>query len=237
MKSHSAISNKVLILLSFFFLSQSISAQDCKGFFPFEPDTKIEMTQYDKKGKTTSVTQTTIVDITETDGQVEAEISATVLDKKGEELHTGDYNIACKENGYEIDVTNMMNPAVMKSTYGMEVEVSGDALVFPNDLNVGKELEDASAEIIVSSSGIKIMTMTFDLTNRKVILQESVTTAAGTFDCYKLEYDLNMKLGFVKKKYKVIQWIAEGVGVVKDETYNKKGKLDSSSELTKFEKP
>jgi len=229
-------SKSILVFLSLCFLSLSISAQDCSGFFPFEPDTKIEMTQYDKKGRTTSITQTTINDITETDGEVEAEVTAKVLDKKGEEIHEAEYNIACNENGYEIDVTNMLNPALLKSTYGMEVEMSGDALIFPNDLNVGKELEDGSAEIIVSSSGMKIMTMTFNLTNRKVILEESVTTAAGTFDCYKLEYDFNMKMGFVKKKYKVVQWIAEGIGVVKDETYNKKGKLESKSELTKLEK-
>ena len=230
-------STSIILIFSFFFLSQSISAQDCKGFFHFESDTKIEMTQYDKKGKTTSLTQTTIEDITETDGQVEAKITSTVLDKKGEELHTGTYTIACTENGYEIDVANMLNPAVLKGTYGMEVDITGDALFFPNDLNVGKELEDGSAEIVVSSSGIKIMTSTFNLTNRKVVLEESVTTAAGTFDCYKIEYDFNMKLGFVKKNYKVVQWIAEDIGVVKDETYNEKGKLESSSALTKFEKP
>ena len=214
-----------------------MSAQDCNGYFPFEPGTKIEMTQYDKKGRTTSLTQTTIEDITEAEGQVEAEITATVLDKKGEVVNTGSYNITCKENGYEIDVANMLNPAMLKATYGMEVEVTGDALIFPSDLNVGKELEDGSAEIVVSSSGMKMMTMSFTLTNRKVILKESLTTTAGSFDCYKLEYDFNMKLGFIKKNYKVVQWIAEGVGVVKDETYDKKGKLESSSELTKFEKP
>ena len=230
-------SKSIIILFSFFLLTQSISAQNCKGYFPFETGTKVEMTQYDKKGKTTSVTQTSIEDITETDGQIEAKMTSRVLDKKGEELHTGAYNVACKENGFEIGIENMLNPAVLKSTYGMEVEITGDALVFPNDLSVGKELKDGSTEIVVRSSGMKIMTMTCQLTNRKVVLQESVTTAAGTFDCYKLEYDFNMELGFVKKKYKVSQWIAEGVGVVKDETYDKKGKLESSSELTKFEKP
>lgn len=229
--------NSIIIILTFFFLSQSISAQDCKGFFPFVPDTKIEMTQYDRKGKKSSTTQTTIVGITETNGQAEAKMTSIVSDKKGKELHAGAYNITCIENGYEIDVTHMLNPAMMKSTYGMDVEVTGDALVFPNDLSVGKELEDGSAEIAVSSSGMKIMTMNFSLTNRKVVLEESVTTAAGTFDCYKLEYDFNMDMGFVKKSYKVVQWIADGVGVVKDETYDKRGQLESSSELTKFEKP
>lgn len=230
-------SKSIVFLVSLFFISQTISAQNCSTFFPFESGTKIEMTQYDKKGKISSRTQTTITDVVESGGQFEAVITSTVLDKKGKELNSGVYNVACKDDGYEIDVSNMLNPAMMQATYGMEVEVSGDALKFPNDLSVGKELEDGSAEIIVSSSGMKMMTMNFSLTNRKIVLEESVTTAAGKFDCYKLEYDFNMDIGFMSRTLKVVQWISEGVGVVKDETYNDKGVLDSSSELTKFEKP
>jgi len=227
----------LLFLLLMLFVGSSLKAQECKGFFPFEPDTKLEMTYYDKKGKVTSISNMDIVDITETDEIIEAEITASIKDKKGEEVHTADYRITCKDDGYEIDVFNMVNPALMKSSFGMDLDVSGDALIFPSDLSVGKELEDASTVIEVRSSDIKIMTMKLDITNRKVEAKESITTAAGTFDCYKLSYDFNTKFAFVKKKYRIVQWIADGVGVVKEETYGKRGKLESSSALTKFEKP
>ena len=226
-----------LFLFALLLINTGLNAQDCSGFFPFDAGTKIEMTQYDKKGKMASVTQTNIQTIAEVNGQLEAGISATVLDKKGKEVHTGSYNIACQGDGYVIDVADMLSPALMKGTYGMDVEVSGEALMYPNNLKVGDELPDASAEIEVSSGGMKVMTMTFNLSNRKVILEESVTTTVGTFNCYKLEYDFHMNAGFVKKTYKVVQWIAEGVGAVKDETYNEKGQLESSSELTSFERP
>jgi len=227
----------LLFLLLTLFVGSSLQAQECKGFFPFEPDTKMEMTFYHKKGKVTSSSNMEILDITEMDGTIEAEINASIKDKKGEEVHTADYRIACKENGYEVDVFNMVNPALMKSSYGMELDMSGDALFFPSDLSVGKELKDASTVIEVRSNDIKVMTMKLDITNRKVEAKESVTTSAGTFDCYKLSYDFNTKFAFVKKKYRIVQWIADGVGVVKEETYNKKGKLESSSALTKLEKP
>lgn len=225
-----------IVLLCSIFVS-SIHAQECHGYFPFEPDTKFEMTYYDKKRRVNTVTTTTIMDITETDGLIEAEVSSTVSDKKGEEVHTADYRIACKDDGYEIDITNMVNPILMKASYGMEIQVSGDALIFPKELSVGKDLNDASAKIEAYSGDIRLMNMTFDITNRKVEGKESVTTPAGTFDCYKLSYDFNTKVAFVKKKYHVVQWIAEGVGPVKEESYNKKGKLESSSELTKLEQP
>ncbi len=223
----------ILMLLA----GQAIKAQECIGFLPYEPDTEFEMTYYDKKGKVTSKNYTKVNDITEMDGIVQAELSSSVSDKNEEELNTVDFEVICKENGYEIDILNMLNPALVKSTYGMELEIEGDALVFPKELSVGKTLEDASTEIKVSSNDIKLMTIRFDISNRNIEAKETISTSAGTYDCYKLSYEFNSKVAFVKKKYKIIQWIADGVGVVREEMYNKKGKLESYSELTVFKKP
>lgn len=230
-------SKRIFFFFGILCIGLSISAQDCNTFFPFKSSTKMEITQYDKKGKKSTVTQTTIGDVTKNDGRGEAEMTTTVSDKNGKELHVGEYIVTCKEDGYEVDVANMLNPGLLKGTYGMEVDITGEPLFFPNDLAVGNDLKDGSTEILVRSSGVKIMTITVDLTNRKVTGQESITTSAGTFDCYKIEYNADIKMGFMKMNYNEIQWIAQGVGVVKSEVYNKKGKLENSSELTKFEKP
>jgi len=227
----------LLLLLTFVLLGQSINAQDCNSYFPFEPDTKMEMTYYNKKGKTTSTTEIIVNDITETDGVVEAELTSVVSDKKGEKADAIDFRVKCTGNGYEIDITNMLNPETLKAIEGMEIDMTGDALNYPNDLSVGKTLNDANATIEASTGGVKVLTMKFNITNRKVEAQESVTTKAGTFDCYKITYNFDFKWGIIKKKQKVTQWIADGVGVVKDEIRNKKGKLESTSELTKLEKP
>ena len=40
-----------------------------------------------------------------------------------------------------------------------------------------------------------------------------------------------MKMG-LKQSFEIKEWIAEGVGAVKSETYNKNGKLMGYSELT-----
>ena len=117
-----------------------------------------------------------------------------------------------------------MNREFMGGMEGMELNISGTALEMPKQLTVGQSLPDAEAEIEVRNNGFKMMTMQHTVTNRKVEAKESVTTAAGTFDCYKISYDFEFK------------WVSEGVGVVKAEYYNKKGKLESSEELTKFQK-
>ncbi|MFD2312589.1 hypothetical protein ACFSKX_19395, partial [Microbulbifer halophilus] len=105
---------------------------------------------------------------------------------------------------------------------------------FPNNLKVGQTLKDANLKMTLNMSGIK-MNMTMDMLNRTVDAKESVTTTAGTFDCFVLSYDTEMKMG-MKMNFKNKEWIAKGVGVVKSENYNKKGKLMGYSELTSFTK-
>ena len=83
---------------------------------------------------------------------------------------------------------------------------------------------------------MNFMTMKFDIKNRKVEKKDSITTPAGTFECYKITYNMDMKTMF-KRSIKVTQWLASGIGLVKTETYNQKGELEGYSELTKLEKP
>ena len=73
------------------------------------------------------------------------------------------------------------------------------------------------------------------LTNRKVVAQESVTVPAGTFDCLKITYDLESK-AMIKITGSATQWMAVGPGLVKSESYDKKGNLISSQLLNEFTK-
>jgi hypothetical protein len=69
--------------------------------------------------------------------------------------------------------------------------------------------------------------------NRKVEALESITTPAGTFECYKLTYDMEIK-SMIKMTVKATQWVARNVGAVKTESFDKNGKLVGYSLLTAF---
>jgi hypothetical protein len=77
------------------------------------------------------------------------------------------------------------------------------------------------------------MTMAFttDITNRKVLAIEEITGAAGTFECFKISQDIESKVGFVKVFMSSVFWYAEKIGLIRSEAYNKKGKLQSVTEL------
>ena len=77
------------------------------------------------------------------------------------------------------------------------------------------------------------MRLTINITNRKVVGVESVTVPAGTFECFKITYDMETKLGF-KASSSAVQWLNKGAGSVKTESYDKKGKLLGTTVLNEF---
>lgn len=89
--------------------------------------------------------------------------------------------------------------------------------------------------------GENSMTMTSTdmyLKNRKVEKKEDITTPAGTFACYKITYDMDMDMKVMGINRKMnstgAEWVAEGVGIVKTATYDKKGEIESYTLLTNY---
>ena len=104
--------------------------------------------------------------------------------------------------------------------------------VFISALSPDAVLPDADMLAVINMSPIK-MRLTFIMTNRKVVGEETITTPAGTFDCIVLTYDYESKMG-IKVTGSTKQWFAEGIGLVKQIDLNKKGKETNRTLLTKF---
>lgn len=225
-----------LVLIAFCYGTISMFAQtNCSRFYPMEEGTAFEYTMYNKKGKTDGISSYQVTTVENNGDSTTATMAISFTDNKGKDVYSSDYSFTCTGNMVTIDYQSLM-PQQMLEQYGdMEMDITGTDLEIPNDLSVGQELEDANVTMKISMSGIN-MTTTVDMTNRKVEKQESVTTPAGTFDCYVLYGDTESKVMMVKQSFPSRVWLAEGVGMVKQETYNKKGDLMNSMQLTKFSK-
>jgi hypothetical protein len=64
---------------------------------------------------------------------------------------------------------------------------------------------------------------------------ETIETPAGKFECYKITYltDMEGMLGKVRT-FKTLVWYAKGPGMVRNESYDDKGKMKGSTVLTKY---
>lgn len=215
-------------LLLFLFIGTLNAQNTCSIYYPFEEGTSFQITNYNKKGKTEAIINYSISNVTETTATFNTEI----LDKKGKKITTSNYDIICENDLVSIDFKSMMSPDLFSQYKDIDMDFEGTNIELPNNLSVGQTLKDAEMNMTMNMSGIK-MNLSINMVNRKVEGEESVTTPAGTFDCYVITYDTEMKMG-LKRIGRNKEWIAKGVGLVKSENYNKKGKLISYSELTKI---
>ena len=227
----------LLLLVTLFTTALTFSQNNCSKFYPMEEGSSFQYTNYDKKGKTDGTIDYKISEV-KVDGSVTtATFDMKYNDEKGKNIFESDYNIICENGIVRIDFKSLFPSQMMQqfSDMNVEMDITGTDIELPNDLSVGQELADANLSIAMSMSGIKMNT-TVDQTNRKVEKKESVTVAAGTFDCYLVtETNVSKTMGATIEMQSKL-WLAEGVGMVKQESYKKNGNLMSRMELTKFSK-
>jgi len=157
------------------------------------------------------------------------------MDDKGEEAFTSEFTYSCTGNTVTIDYESLMSNQMLEQFGDMEMEVSGTDIELPNGLEVGMELPDANVLMKMSMSGIN-MNSQVDMINRKVEKKETVTTPAGAFECFVIYSENQSKMMMSSQNFPSRLWLAEGVGMIKQETFKKNGNLMSSMVLTSLSK-
>lgn len=214
-----------------FFSTINFAQNACSTYYPFKEGIKFEMTTYDQKEKVTGVIKYEIKDATD-DSVI---LSNELYDEKGSSVLKSEVQLICTDDGVSIDFKSLISSAVLEQYEGMnmDIDISGTNINIPNNLSEGQTLPDAELLLTMSMASVN-MKMTVKMTNRKVIGKEKVTTSAGAFDCVILSSDTEVNMG-MKMKMTSKEWLSKGVGVVKSEEYDDKGKMLSKSILTKFE--
>lgn len=202
---------------------------NCSKYYPLKEGTKFQLTNYDKNDKAEAVIDYLVKESTGNSAIIYYELK----DENGEVNLSSEYGIICENDGISIDFNSLAAPGMMEQYQDMEVDLSGTNLYLPNNLSAGQSLPDADLLMSVQMAPLN-MKMTIRIFDRKVEGEETITTPAGTFDCIILSQSSETKMG-VKVSASSREWYAPGVGLVKQESYNKKGKLLSKSLLTKFE--
>lgn len=216
-----------VILLS----SYSTDEIDCESFFPTVEGTTLEYTYYDEKNKPTGYSKQTVKNVKDYGSGIEVTMVLETTDKKGEKPYSGEMIFKCEGDKYFVDMSNMLPAGTMEAYQDMEVEMETQYLEFPAHPVAGQTLPDGSLTMLIKSGGMTFMTMTVFVTNRKIEGFETITTAAGTFDCVKISQTTEVKT-IVKVTSHSTSWISKDIGNVRTEDYNDKGKLRSVSELT-----
>lgn len=218
----------ILSLLALCF-SLAASAQ-CNPYYDLKEGMSWEMTSYDDKDRKEGRQVTTIKKFEEQGNGWKAIMSVKVYDKKDKLVYEQEeLEFACDNGVITIDMEKYIPQESLQAFKDMNMDLEVDNLELPQNLEVGMTLDDGG--VTLSSN---FMTMTTTIENRKVESIETITTPAGTFECYKITYDMNMKMGMTRTMSGV-EWITKDVGVVKSETYKSNGKSMGYSLLTNIE--
>ncbi len=225
-----------LSVLAVILCSGAAFSQECATFFPFEPGTVLKYENFDRKGKSDGIVTNTIKGVEEGADGTLVQIRSSQTDKKGKNTFETDFEIQCLEDGYSMRITDMMMPELTEQLQSMEIdmEITGENLFIPNELSVGMTLPDANMVMQPNMGGMNLMKFEYTTSERRVTAKEAVTTPAGTFECYLLESYTSIKT-MGKRIISSKEWLAEGIGVVRSETYDKNGKSMGSMVLVGME--
>jgi hypothetical protein len=226
--------NIAFTIILLFTLSTFSFAQDC-SYYSMSEGMKLGYQNLDAKGKLTSSRSMTCLGVQNTGGAVIYTIKSDYVDAKNSNPSSSEYEMRCEDGKFYVNMQNLLDPKSMESFKGMEVSVDSKDMIYPSGLSAGQTLPDASITVSAGSGGMNIMNMVVTITNRQVVGSESVTVPAGTFDCYKITYDVETKLMF-KLNTTVVEYVNMGVGSVKTETYDKKGKIMGTTVLSELKK-
>jgi len=196
--------------------------------------TTMMIENYDEKDRSEGKTEIKVRYYKETPTGYEATFAYKLYNNKDKLMTEGEYGFECDNGLIKMDMSGFVPAESLEAFKSMEVEVTMDQLEYPSDMQVGQTLKNGTFEVKTKNSPMP-MNMVFEMNDRKVEARETVTTPAGTFDCFKISYNTNSKIMIANTSFKSVQYLAEKYGAVKTETYKSNGKLIGYSLLSKYE--
>ena len=227
----------VLLLLSF-----AISAQNCSGYY-YLSSSEVQMTTYDKKGNESGKITYAIEPLAKKNNTTSSRFVSQMVDEKGKKLSGSKGIYKCSGDNLFIDARVSMPQEQMAAYKDMDVKANEAFIEYPAGIQSGQSLKDANVKMAVYNKGSIFSVLTLDATNRKVAGKETITTPAGTWECWKITYDGRFRATIggpsgigVPVNFKATEWFAPGFGIVKTETFNKNEKLLGSTLITSVKK-
>lgn len=195
-------------------------AQDCSKFLYLQKDKTVETTIYNKKGDASGKQVYQVSDVSTNAGTMTGKLASEMFDRKGRSVAKGNSSVQCTGGVFSIDMRMMLPQQQAEQANISETDVSGQGnyINYPNGMKVGDDLKDGNFAMDIKRGGMT-QTLAMQITERKVLAQESVTTPAGTWDCFKISAHghLSIKTGpiGIPVNYDYTEWYAPGFGIVK----------------------
>lgn len=220
----------ILILV----LSSLTASAQCNDYYVIGQGHEWTYETFNGKGKLSGKNQQKVTAYQQTSSGFKATINSVFFNEKGKKLMEGDLELSCENGTIIMDMRKFIPEEQMKAMGSYEMKIESENLELPSKLSVGQTLKNGSITMTAVGSPIPIK-MEVTITDRKVEAKETITTPAGKFECFKISSKSNSKtqMGMnMSFEFSNTEWIAEKVGMVKSETFDKNGKSGGYTILT-----
>lgn len=225
-------------ILCFVILGMSLingAKAQCNDYYVIQEGSEWEYQTFNAKGKPGAKNVQKVTAFSKNSNGYVATVNSVMFDEKGKEVTTGDLEFKCDNGTMYIDMRNYISGEQLKAFKNYEMKLEANNLEIPRSLSPGQSLPDG--RVTVTASGAPFpMKMTMTITDRKVAGKESVTTPAGTFDCFKITSNMTMEnqMGVkITSQFSSVEWMAPKVGTVRSESFNKNGKPNGYTVLSR----
>ncbi len=228
-----------LALFVSLFYCDKLRSQDCKNYYYMTNNAEIQMTLYDGNGAKSGLQNWKISEVSKESSGFRSTINSVFTNAKGEEIAKGKGVYRCNGGKLMADMRMSVPQDQQKDVAAGSATVNDAFIEYPEVLSEGMSLPDAFIDMDVSTSGIP-STARFEMKNRKVVAKEKITSEAGAWEAYRITYDATIKIKMagigIPMVMRTTEWFVPFFGVVKTETFSRKGKKTGSSLLTAMKK-
>jgi hypothetical protein len=127
----------------------------------------------------------------------------------------------CDNGALMMDLKMFLAPEQANQTKA-DASMSSSYLTYPANMKIGDALPDGNLHMDINQDNGMKSVVDINITERKVGDKESITTPAGTWDCFKITYHSATRIAImgigIPVKADITEWFAPGFGTVKTES-------------------
>ena len=212
-------------------------------YFCTTQGTELHYVNYDEAGQSLSNETVTVYNVVKNASGESAQYLAKIVTNKTKNntsytLYNWNYDgnvTTCQEDlMYGPYIKSDSDPAKYDSkarqAMAEELKLKGDnSFTIKKHASAGESIPDRTYSLIFNMLKNEI-----NISGAAYMGEEKVSTTAGKFDCIKISYLKRTKIVLKTETVRVTEWYAEGIGLVKSESYNTKGEPDGKTILVKI---
>lgn len=211
-------------------------AQDCTFFFPQTEGTQLVRKGYDGQGNLKNIMTYKIDEVKNIPSGTEVEADYVYTDAQGRQITRGELECTCQNGEFFMDMSDLVSYPTAVSMIDDDIVITSDFMnypnAFPSDLmGSGDDYYFDDATIKIYSKKNKKNRANISIYDREYVTTEDMTTPAGTFNCAKVRYNVDINSPKGKMSGYGYEWYAPNVGIVRSEQYDNGNTLQSYTVL------